>query len=343
MKQIYEFRIWEQFAPDILAQDEGRRLGNLVRVVAASKGDPLYEKIASRTVSLKNLGKFLFSSWRLDHKYSRVEIERASLVRLIIPPSVEPSGEECGTTYDESTACPVCGAGATQTSQLRIDFRKLPRHKDLAITIGGEIIVNQKVAQLLAAGKFTGFELQMAKHVVRHEDEPINFAAGPNGRGLLAEAERLGYSASSWQFSVWLNDPAQRHLVEAASLESTTVAGQHDVCLGKEWPIWYQLLASSSRASITPPTLTGIDPFDPDVEGEYKCPRGHTIGLNLLSEISIRADSWDGSDVVLTQEYVGKRAGLLRPLQQLLISQRLLTAMTLHGVKGFGVEVAHLS
>ena len=38
---------------------------------------------------------------------------------------------------------------------------------------------------------------------------------------------------------------------------------------------------------IVPPTGAGVDPFDEDPEGRYRCPCGHVLGLNRLSELWI--------------------------------------------------------
>jgi hypothetical protein len=50
---------------------------------------------------------------------------------------------------------------------------------------------------------------------------------------------------------------------------------------------WSQLVISPS-CDIVPPTKTGIDPFDDDANGISRCPLGDLVGLNLLSEVSVR-------------------------------------------------------
>jgi hypothetical protein len=148
-------------------------------------------------------------------------------------------------------------------------------------------------------------------------------------------------------------------------------------------PCWYQLVITSRRVSIVPPTHIGIEPFNDDPEGKKRCilgdPRDHVIGLNILSELSIRESSWDGADVACTESLLGqiityedaKRmddqsrkfmnpiyrenfrgrvagqsketwipGGIRRRL--LVISPRLYRLLTEHKLTGFSTEVAHL-
>lgn len=106
---------------------------------------------------------------------------------------------------------------------------------------------------------------------------------------------------------------------------------------------WFQLVVVSQAISIVPPTEFGIDPFDADVEGRYRCPRGHVAGLNLLSEVTIDPATWDGSDVVASRELVGRRAGDLVPAPLLFVSNRLWTAMRSQRLRGSRFEPALFS
>jgi hypothetical protein len=105
---------------------------------------------------------------------------------------------------------------------------------------------------------------------------------------------------------------------------------------------WYQPLIYSTPLTIVPPTRTGNGPFDDDPEGEYRCPRGHVIGLNVLSELYVRGEDFDDWDIAYTKQYVGCRGGVVRPEQLLVISPKLWRLLTEHGLKGFSVEVVHL-
>jgi hypothetical protein len=104
---------------------------------------------------------------------------------------------------------------------------------------------------------------------------------------------------------------------------------------------WYQLLISS-LVNINHATKTGIHPFDEDNDGKHRCKNGHTIGLNILSELSINKATWDGSDIVATKELLGVNRGLLRTYPLIVISQRLYRLMKQKKSKGFSTEIVHL-
>ena len=75
-----------------------------------------------------------------------MSLRRLQLFRARIVPTFEPAGEECGTNYDEATACPVCGSGSTQLGPLVVDVGRIPKRVDFARTIAGEQIVSERVA-----------------------------------------------------------------------------------------------------------------------------------------------------------------------------------------------------
>jgi hypothetical protein len=104
---------------------------------------------------------------------------------------------------------------------------------------------------------------------------------------------------------------------------------------------WYQLI-TTSFVNVNPATKTGEDPFDEDPGNKYRCVNGHTIGLDILSELSIDRDSWDGSDLAATKELFGVNRGLLRTYPLLVISQRLYRLIKEMSCKGTKVEVVKL-
>jgi hypothetical protein len=108
---------------------------------------------------------------------------------------------------------------------------------------------------------------------------------------------------------------------------------------------WFQLEVTSRPIGVAPSTRFGINLFDADEAGEYRCPSGHIPGLNILSELSVVREDWDGSDVCATKQWVGYRSrngGVFRPYPLLLISQKLRRLLGELKAKGFELEVAHL-
>jgi hypothetical protein len=108
---------------------------------------------------------------------------------------------------------------------------------------------------------------------------------------------------------------------------------------------WYQLEVVSRPLGVAPVTRFGVSPFDPDEPGEYRCPLGHVAGLNILSELSVKREDWDGADLCATKQYISYRSrngGVFRPHPLLLISQKLRRVLGELKARGFELEVAHL-
>jgi hypothetical protein len=103
----------------------------------------------------------------------------------------------------------------------------------------------------------------------------------------------------------------------------------------------YQLKVVGSPVELDSATRAGEDPFDE--HGYGRCPRGHIVGLNLLSEVTVQAATVPKADVMATKQMVGVRRGLLRPRPLLLLSPRAWRAVDDAKLKGLVVEVAHVS
>jgi hypothetical protein len=289
MKTTVEFRIDERDAREVLPDYAGRVLGGSVRAVKVLTDDPLYALIGQAEVERRRQGRFgFFTTYILRRTYSPDELAAAELLEAYPTAVFEPAGEETGTGYDETPACPICGAGRVQTTPLTLDLRRIqpgrdidtqtiPRRKDIARTIADEVVVSSRLAAILR--EYTGVEL-----------------------GPVIDARRKQPS-----------------------------------------PDWFQLGVSAPPVEVVTPTQYGIDPFDLDEAGEYRCPLGHIAGLNVLSELTIARSSWTGADLVATRQLIGRRVGLLVPSPLYLVSQRLYQRLVAEGIKGFTFEVAHLT
>ena len=348
VKKYVNFRIPEEDAQLFLGPNTGKPLGEpplgpTVRSVTLATNDPLYKRIGEidRQRRAQEKRPFFFG-WDIEYRYSRKELEAAELFHLWITAVFEPAGEQCGTVYDDSTTCPICGAGRTQVTSLILDLRKVPKGKDIARTIADEWIVSQRLAEILLDAGMTGFELRPVRHRARYEDEPVDLTKVPSGRELLRRAEEAGIGYGNWEFYVWLNRPGQIELGERARQEHAELLARRAARWPKPMPVWYQLVVTSTPVPAVPPTCFGVNPFDEDPEGHYRCPLGHVSGLNLLSEVWVPREAWDGSDIVCTKNLVGIRRGLLVPVPLLLISPRLWRLLEAKQVKGYKVEVAHL-
>jgi hypothetical protein len=107
-------------------------------------------------------------------------------------------------------------------------------------------------------------------------------------------------------------------------------------------PDWLQLRVTSPPVEVVEPTQYGLGPFDYDAKGEYRCPLGHTAGLNLISELHLERSTWRGEDFCATRQLVGVKRGLLRPRPSLLVSQRVYSLLKREKARGFKVDVAYL-
>src|SRR5690606_17437283 len=215
MKEILELRVNYDYADLLFKADEGKNLGTSVKIVKLSKEDSKYLQIPIIAEEVKKkYNRSFFFGWEIKRQYSKKELDTATLFDLKIKTVFEPTGEECGTLYDETTACVICGANRKQVSPLILKKGTIPK-KDITITIGGEVVISERFV-----------------NAVKHR----------NLKGL--------------------------------QLTPTNVEK------------YYQLTAKT-EIELSPNTIVGINPFDlsTNSEGEiYKCPKGDTIGLNLLSE-----------------------------------------------------------
>jgi hypothetical protein len=279
MRELIEFRIPEEHAARWLSDSDGITLGGSVRKIELEASDARMSVIAEAEHALRRHGRSFFTAWTQRRTYADAELESATLLRLKISAVFEPSGEAGGTKYDESGACQHCCAGATQLGPLFLDVKRIPKGKDFAKTIAGEIVISRRASDLLLQHGITG----VAFHAVRSK------------------------GAKSMELSEWS-----------------------------------QLVVISAGAEIVAPTRAGNDPFDNDPKGEFRCPKGDLLGLNLLSEVFISSESRGEADVVASRQFTGVRRGSLRPQRSLFVSPKLWRLIDSERLTGCEIEVAHL-
>lgn len=342
MREFWEFRVSEEHAHLLFADDEGKRLGTSVRKIIIAVDDPRFPEVRRLQAEFRTRGETFFTGYSQEYRYTKEEIEKAELFDVWITAAFEPTGEECGTVYDESETCEECGAGRRQVSDLVLDLRKVPKSKQFARTIADECIVSQRLAELMVDAKLTGFDLAPVRHKARYQDDLVDFKSVPSGRKLLEQAKSLRLQVDEWEFDVWLNRPEQKELLDKMPAEhAELLAGK----ARKNWkppPVWYQLIVTSNPVPIVPPTRTGGGAFDDDPENKYRCPFGHVVGLNIFSEVFVARDCWDGSDIVCTSNLVGHRMGLLVPSPCLLISPRFRRLLRENKIRGYKTDVAYM-
>jgi hypothetical protein len=238
-----------------------------------------FEEIREFIDTRRRQGVSAYTDFPIGHyfrKYTKAELQQAEILRLNIVAHFEPSGEECGTIYE--TLCDHCNLGR-QVSDLIVDVRRIPQHKDLCETIAWvEWIVSERFAQIFSRENLTGAEFR-----------PIFEFKNPTSRSQS----------------------------------------------------WHQLRVTGTAGHLSQATRLGRDPFTPS-RLDWRCPLGHTVVTDFLSEIHLYRSEWDGSDITITSDLFGQGRNLLRPAPLIIVSQRMYRILEAAGLKGFTSEIAHL-
>lgn len=157
MREFVELRIAERFANMLFGPDEGRRIGELVRSVELETNDPKFPRVGELQRELRDSRKSpFFYGWSLRHEYTTEELRVADRFLLGMTATFEPAGELCGTRYDETAGCHNCCSGATQVSDLILSISRIPKRKDIAVTIAGEIVISHAFAEALVSVQASG-------------------------------------------------------------------------------------------------------------------------------------------------------------------------------------------
>ncbi|QDE87831.1 hypothetical protein BHS06_02105 [Myxococcus xanthus] len=278
MRETIEFRIAERDAREHLDPGLGVSLGGSIRKVVLPVDDACVARIAQLNHAYAKQGGAFFMSWRLHRRYKARELQSAEVLNLVVRAYFEPTGAMCGTAYDESSTCQHCGAGARQVSDLILDTRRIPKGKDIAQTLAGEVVVSSRLASAFQMHGLRGAEFRPVLH---------------QGRGKLLPSD------------------------------------------------WFQLVVTSKPLTLNARTVAGNNPFDLDERNVFRCPSGHTAGLNQISELYVDRASHDGADLWVTDKLFGDRRGELRPEPRLLISPRLRDALQAMRAQGYALEAAH--
>ncbi|QRK11217.1 hypothetical protein JQX13_14755 [Archangium violaceum] len=157
MRETVEFRISEQNARRFLKPEDGKPLGRSTRKLLLDTNDTRYALVGRLEHEFMKQGSCFFTFWDIRRAYTKKELDAAELFHLRLRSAFEPEGEQCGTRYDESVACPHCGVGARQLNELRLEPGSLPRGKDITRTIAfSEIIVSSRLVEALREDGITG-------------------------------------------------------------------------------------------------------------------------------------------------------------------------------------------
>jgi hypothetical protein len=333
----------EEHARSVFGVHEGTRINEELRLIKLDADDARWGTLAR---VYRDHGGKGFHGWHIERRYSAAEIEDAKLHLFQIRAGVLPTGEECGTLYDDTEMCPLCGCGRVQVSPLRLRLAKMPKRAEVAQSWGGELIVSARVVRLLIDSAITGFGLGPVQRPKQGKEEPFSFSQTDSGRKLLLAAAQAGVKHPSPNFYVWINRQEQHDMFQSAVNEHERLKQARRRLLGGTSTDWYQLFVTSNPVELSAATRLGQTPFDNDHEGHHRCPLGlrdHVLGLNLLSQVRLQGSGWDGTDFVRSRGLVGVRRGLFMPQSLLFISARLRELLLKNAIKGWRSEVAQLS
>jgi len=339
MRERLKFLIDPKYAPEVGCPSNIGRAAGLFRIVVASPGDKEFEllrRCEEKWLSEDRPGHFA-GGWNCRRLYSPAELGRAELFHLVTC-GLDSEAASDPSVYDTASACVHCGAGRRQVADLVVDLVRLPKRRQVVRTIGQEWLVRDDLAEALSREGFTGFRLRPVTHRRSRSDMPILLKEYPTGRKILERASTrgglplVGFESQYpdlWPQLLAEHNEAVRRAEERAPRRPSAE--------------WLQLEVASKPVPICLKTEFGINYFDRDREGQYRCPLGHTGGLHLLSEVWVRREGWDGMDLVATATLYGDRGGPRGPQPALLVSPRLYRFLSALGVKGVGFEVAHLA
>lgn len=291
MKEIFEFRIDPKYYRLLTLKNNGRFNGSCY-IVTVEPDDPLFDQIRQlyKEIKEKN-GEFLFGYSNVKRKYSKEEINNASFLHLLIKSTFEPAGEECGTEYDYTSECKICGSNRKQIGLLKLEKSSLPK-ADISMTIAGEVVVSERFADV-----FLNLNLKGATFNKIELDK-----GATNSLQLIVSSPEI-------------------------DLTNKTIAGINIFNMATEESQPQELNISGYELR-----------FDREV---YKCPRGHTIGLNLLSMPHVLETSLaSGYDLFVSRQNVGVKRGLLRPNPIYVCSAKFRKMTIDKNLKGFDFQIA---
>ena len=167
MEELIELRVREKHANLVFCEDEGERLGcgiTAVRKVRIRSDDPRIPQIMKLQDELPSEHDFFFGGAGFIRKYSAAELRAAEILNVGLSGLFEPAGQDCGTIYDDGSACAICGAGAPQVSELFLKLGSLPKSKDCAVSIAlVEQVVSQRFFDLVQENGITGVQLPQVR------------------------------------------------------------------------------------------------------------------------------------------------------------------------------------
>ena len=172
MADIEEFWIRNEYAPLLLKPGEGNNNGSCT-IIRVPREDPRIEMIRNlRQWVREQYDDYLFLFSCTIRKYTEEELVDAKLFHVLVKKVFEPAGEQCGTTYDETQACDICGVNASQVGSLRLRTKTIPRKPDVSGTFAREWVFSSRFKAVCETYPMKGILFQQ---IHNRQDKPIDF------------------------------------------------------------------------------------------------------------------------------------------------------------------------
>ena len=161
MKEILTLCVRKKYASSLLAANDGYDVDDDLKDIEVDTSSPIMKAIEIEAKEVWNKHHtFLVTSWHFKRKYSNKELQEAVALQLDIKKMLELDGVEFGTQYDENAACPICGANRKQLSMLKLGKGRYLYKRDVALTMGGDIIVSKRFKDFVKDNSLSGVELR---------------------------------------------------------------------------------------------------------------------------------------------------------------------------------------
>lgn len=105
---------------------------------------------------------------------------------------------------------------------------------------------------------------------------------------------------------------------------------------------YYQVKILEPLIPFDATTVTGNNPFDFDVNNEFRCSVCRLAGLSLISEMHIQLKDAPSNDFSLSREFIGINNGFIRPARQIIVSKKAFDVLQDNKIKGGTFEIVRL-
>ncbi len=346
-------------------EDQSDRFSTSAIQIKGEVGDALYLKARDVAASQPeaHANRVVFGC-NITRSYTRLEIEQGKLF-LIQVRYQHGAAEEFGTWYTDARPNPDCGIGrlrlrvvetnpfrsvieetpnlscalsSRQIGPLHFPFLKFVK-RDIFSLWGGETIISERLAKLIEGGGFKGGKARPIWNTRRGAQSLQDLSDCPTGMSLLARAKTIGLVPGDRAFWSWLEADEQLPDLEKALWEQMEIWEAR-----RSGPpptrVYFELKVDSPPLQVAVQTVLG-DPFFGGLMDHCQCENGEIRGM-LCSRLSIKASSWDGSDICQTDLFFGGRQGLFRPWRPIVVSKRLFDAMREGKMKLFQFEIVEM-